>query len=205
MLLLSYPALLAVRLPKECKSQLSQMYYQARIAGCSVAFRQWLQHKKADMSRDCVIRLVLECFREHRASKVTNVPFDFPQLFSNHPVQNKQVDDPIAKKNDPAHVDSEQQDRQDVDKEEPPAPKLRDEVDSFHTDSSDSQAEAVLQSPEESQAPDESGSKASSSQRSRRLQQKIDLDHVDSEQLLLEELQAQDLDLADVPEESHQS
>ena len=196
MLLLSYPALLAVRLPKECKSQLSQMYYQARIAGCSVAFRQWLQHKKADMSRDCVIRLVLECFGEHCASKVINVPFDFPQLFSNHAVQNQ---------HDPAHVDSEQQDRQDVDKEEPPAPKLRDEVDSFHTDSSDSQAEAVLQSPEESQAPDESGSKASSSQRSRRLQQKIDLDHVDSEQLLREESQAQDLDLADVPEESHQS
>ena len=75
-----------------------RVYKQARIAGCSVAFRQWLQHKRADMSRDCAIRLVLQCFCEHLASEVINVPFDFVQLFNNHPVQNDHLDDRSSKR-----------------------------------------------------------------------------------------------------------
>ena len=204
------------------------MYRGARIAGCSAAFKDWLQLKQADMSRDNVVRLAIVCFREHRNSKGTNVPFDFQQLFSDHPVQNKQVPDPIEKQNDPDHLDSEQQDRQDVDKEEePPAPKLGDESDSLHTDDS-RDPQPVQQLPEESRAPDESGPQASSSQQpndpetwaaiTRRLQKGKGeqepsgtgkdkgkgKDHLDSEQLLPEASQAQDLNHEDITEETQQ-
>ena len=179
------------------------MYRGARVAGCSAAFKDWLQLKQADMSRDDVVRLAIVCFREHRNSKGINVPFDFQQLFSDHPVQNKQVRAPIEKQNDPDHLDSEQQDRQDVDKEEePPAPKLGDESDSFHTDSSDPQP--VQQLPEESRAPDESGPQASSSQQPNDPETWAATTRRVMMRLLPEASQAQDLNHEDITEETQQ-